>query len=70
MFSKKCISGEIQNGKAVVHFEDIKTGQKEKMEADVCLIATGRKPFTEKLGLENLGIEIDKHGRIPINDSF
>lgn len=40
------------------------------MEADVCLIATGRKPYTENLGLENVGIETDKMGRIPINDSF
>jgi len=26
------------------------------LESDVCLISTGRKPFTENLGLENVGI--------------
>lgn len=40
------------------------------MEADVCLIATGRKPYTNNLGLENVGIKTDKFGRITINDSF
>lgn len=70
LFSKKCLSGEIKNGKAVVNFEDLKTQKKESLEADVCLIATGRKPYTENLGLENVGIKTDKFGKIPINDSF
>lgn len=36
-------------------------------EADYCLVAIGRKPYTENLGLENAGITLDEKGRIPVN---
>merc|ERR1719237_1570843 len=39
------------------------------MEADVVLVAIGRRPFTENLGLEDLGIEMDR-GRVLVNDKF
>ena len=38
-----------------------------KIEAEYCLVAIGRKPYTEGLGLENIGIETDDRGRIPVN---
>lgn len=60
----------MKNGKAVVHFEDLKSGKKETLEGDVCLLSTGRVPYTKNLGLENVGIETDKVGRVPINDCF
>lgn len=34
------------------------------------LIATGRRPFTDKLGCENVGLKIDNKGRIEINHHF
>jgi len=37
-------------------------------EADYCLVAIGRKPFTDNLGLENAGITLDEKGRIPVNE--
>ncbi|MFN0213697.1 MAG: dihydrolipoyl dehydrogenase [Saprospiraceae bacterium] len=37
-------------------------------EADYCLVSIGRKPFTDNLGLENVGIVLDEKGRIPVND--
>ena len=49
-------------------FEDLKTNKENTEEADVVLLSTGRKPYTENLGLEKLGIETDKIGRIKIND--
>jgi dihydrolipoamide dehydrogenase len=33
------------------------------MEFDVVLVSTGRRPFTEGLGLEEMGIELDPMGR-------
>lgn len=44
--------------------------QEIKMEADVILVAVGRKPATEGLGLEALGILKDQKGFIQIDGSF
>ena len=37
---------------------------------DVVLVATGRRPYTEGLGLENLGIQTDRLGRIQVDSHF
>lgn len=37
------------------------------LEADYCLVAIGRVPYTENLGLENIGITTDDRGRIPVD---
>jgi len=49
---------------ASVTFEPAKGGEAETLEADVVLVATGRKPFTDGLGLEEAGVEMDERGRI------
>ena len=40
------------------------------LDADVILMATGRKPRTAGLGLETLGATLEKNGAIPVNDHF
>ena len=45
-------------------------GESSIIEADVVLVSTGRRPFTKNLGLEELGIEIDKAGRIIVDKHF
>ena len=53
-----------------VFFED-KKGQVESVEADVILMATGRKPRTEGLNIEAVGITLSANGAIPVNsDTF
>ncbi len=37
------------------------------IKADYCLIAIGRRPYTEGLGLENIGVELDERGRVKTN---
>ncbi len=44
--------------------EPAKGGEAEEIKADVVLVAIGRKPFTEGLGLEAAGVETDAKGRI------
>jgi hypothetical protein len=41
-----------------------------KLEADVVLVAIGRRPYTEGLNLEKLGIELDPKGRVVIDNEF
>jgi len=55
---------------ATVTFEPVKGGDAETVEADIVLIATGRKPFTEGQGLAKAGIVLDKAGRIDVDEHF
>jgi len=48
-----------------VTIEPAKGGQARTFDADVVLVAIGRKPFTDGLGLENVGIKTDQRGFIP-----
>jgi dihydrolipoamide dehydrogenase len=45
-------------------------GPEETIEADVVLVAVGRIPYTEGLGLEDAGIQIDNKRRIIVDDHF
>lgn len=38
------------------------------LDADYCLVSIGRVPFTDKLGLDNIGLQTDDRGRIPVDD--
>lgn len=39
-----------------------------ELTGDYCLVAVGRRPYTDNLGLENIGLKLDERGRIPVND--
>jgi dihydrolipoamide dehydrogenase len=54
----------------VVDFETLADGAKNSLEADVVLVAVGRRPFSEGLGLEEMGIEKDKRGFVQVNEHF
>ena len=59
------VTGVEKSGKsAKVTFEPVKGGDAETIDADVVLISTGRKPFTEGLGLEDAGVVLDERGRV------
>jgi dihydrolipoamide dehydrogenase len=55
---------------ASVSFEPVKAGDAETIDADVVLVATGRKPYTEGLGLAEAGIELDERGRVRTDAHF
>src|SRR6202040_1699696 len=40
------------------------------IEADVALIAIGRVPYTEGLGVDAIGLKLDNRGRIPVDGRF
>lgn len=50
-----------------IEFEPAAGGAKETLKADVALVAIGRRPYTDKLGLENVGIKTDARGRVEVN---
>lgn len=54
---------------ANVTFEPKAGGTAETMTADIVLVATGRRPYTDGLGLENAGISLDR-GKVPVNNHW
>lgn len=55
------------NGKSVsINYLD-QNDKATELTADYCLMAVGRKPYTEGLGLENTNIQLDEKGRIKTN---
>lgn len=57
-------------GGLLVTIEPAKGGAARTLEADVVLVAIGRKPFTEGLGLETIGVKTDQRGFIPHDGHF
>ena len=55
---------------AKVTFEPVKGGEAQTIDADVVLIATGRKPYTEGLGLAEAGVALDARGRVEIDNHY
>jgi dihydrolipoyl dehydrogenase len=53
-----------------VVLEPAKGGQQETVEADTVLVAIGRRPYTEGLGLAEVGVRIDNRGRVEVDDAF
>ena len=53
-----------------VSFEKYQTSQKEVLLVDKVLVAVGRKPYTEGLNLNKLGIKKDPQGRIEVNEKL
>ena len=45
-------------------------GEKSVIEADVMLVAIGRRPYTDGLGLESVGVALDKRGRVITNNHY
>ena len=50
--------------KAKVHYQLRKDGSEAMVDADVVLVATGRRPFVDGLGLEGAGVKITERGQI------
>ena len=57
-----------ENGKVILLAE--KNEKQVEFEADKILVAVGRKPYTDHLGLETVGIETDEKGHIPVDAHF
>ncbi|MCW4117106.1 dihydrolipoyl dehydrogenase [Aurantimonas sp. MSK8Z-1] len=55
---------------AKVTYEPVQGGEAQTLEADVVLVATGRRAFTDGLGLEAVGVKTDERGRVEIDTHF
>jgi dihydrolipoamide dehydrogenase len=65
--SSKVVSVKKDKKGAIIEIESVVDGKKETLTADVVLVAIGRRPNTENLGLENVGIKLNPRGFIENN---
>ncbi len=61
----KVTGAEASDAGVRVSVEPVKGGEAQALEADVVLVAVGRRPYTEGLGLETVGVQPDGRGYIP-----
>ena len=70
MLSTKVTASRSVGGRVELDYEKLTTNVKSSIQGDVVLVSTGRKPFTENLGLENVGITKDDRGRVQTNSHY
>lgn len=68
--STKVTKGEKTDSTVKISVEAAKGGKAEELEAEVVLVAIGRRPYTMGLGLENIGLELDERKRVIIDQEF
>lgn len=62
------VTGAVNNGDSVTVTALDKKEQEVKLEADYCLVAIGRRAYTDGLGLENIGITPNQRGQVEVNE--
>jgi dihydrolipoamide dehydrogenase len=63
----KVTAVESKGKEVIVKAEPKNGGNAIELKGDYCLVSIGRRPYTDGLGLEKVGIELDK-GKIPVDD--
>eukprot|EP01135_Chromosphaera_perkinsii_P009444 Nk52_evm2s1762 gene=Nk52_evmTU2s1762 len=65
------VMGAEKNGDQVtVKVEAAKGGKAEELSCDALLVSIGRRPYTENLGLDKVGVKMDNRGRVEINSNW
>jgi dihydrolipoamide dehydrogenase len=68
--SSKVTAAKVGNDGVTLTVEPAKGGPEEHVRADVVLLAIGRRPYTEGLGLAEAGVETDERGRVRTDGHF
>ncbi len=55
-------------GKEVTVVAETPKGEDLELKGDYCLVSIGRKPYTDGLGLENVGVKVSERGQIEVDD--
>jgi len=68
--STKVTAVSVKGKKATLTLESAAGGTAETLEADCVLVSIGRRPNTDGLGLDNIGLELNKRGQIETDHDF
>uniref|UniRef100_A0A0A9VT95 dihydrolipoyl dehydrogenase n=1 Tax=Lygus hesperus TaxID=30085 RepID=A0A0A9VT95_LYGHE len=55
---------------ATVKVTNLKDSKEKSYDGDVVLVATGRRPYIDNLGIEKLNIEMQKRGTIKVDENY
>jgi dihydrolipoamide dehydrogenase len=64
------VTSAVSKGKEVLVIAEDKKGNPVEFKGDYTLISVGRKPYTERLGLENVGIKVNERSQIETNEQL
>lgn len=67
---KHKVTGAKATSRSVTVTAEDPAGKAVEFKGDLCLVAVGRKPYTDALGLAKAGIETDQRGFIPVDNHF
>ncbi|RWR87923.1 Pyridine nucleotide-disulfide oxidoreductase [Cinnamomum micranthum f. kanehirae] len=70
MLKTKVVGVDTSGGGVKLTLEPAAGGEQSTLEADVVLVSAGRIPYTAGLGLDAIGVQTDKVGRITVNERF
>jgi dihydrolipoamide dehydrogenase len=70
LLGSKVAAVDISGKKLKAKIEPAKGGDAQTLEADIVLVAIGRVPYTEGLGLKEAGVALDERGRVAVDDRF
>ncbi|MFN8792004.1 MAG: dihydrolipoyl dehydrogenase [Bdellovibrionales bacterium] len=70
MPSTKVTASKMSGSQVELTYEDMKSNSTSSLKADVVLVATGRRPFTEGLGCEEVGVKKDARGYIEVDSHY
>jgi len=68
ILESKVLSAKKEGENYKVLIESVKGGTQSTLDADVILVAIGRRPVTTNLGLENIGLQTNKRGFIEVDE--
>jgi len=62
------VTGAKANAKEATVTAENKDGKAVEFKGDYCLVALGRKPYTDNLGLDKAGVKVDAKGKVEVDE--
>lgn len=70
MLGTKVMGAEKKKNKVLLTVSSVGDEKESKLDADIVLVSVGRKPYSNGLGLDDVGVKLDEYGRIDVDEHF
>lgn len=68
LFKKKVVAGKSSSSGVEIEYQNMDDNSSAKIKADLVLVCTGRKPYSEGLGLEEIGVKKNDRGFVLVDE--